>query len=272
MLIGSHFRATGMGIVTQRGGGLFVHTAQNNLMRGGRVHNRVLAGGGVWAGGKSAVPAGYSMHGIRLPMKTGSLGMTRRALGSSSVTANGVSGLVASMLAQGTGTLVSASGSLVVSASALIQGSGGMTNAALRAYLNAVATIQGSGSMTGTLKGKGYARATILGTSADDMTLKATGKMVALVTPFTELSPQNLAQAVWGALSSGFDDLTTMGGQARFMYLLAHHKVVTDPAAGTITVYAEDGSTVLYVADLYENTSGSQAYRGQGADRRDAFL
>mgnify|MGYP001828987768 CR=1 FL=1 len=47
------------------------------------------------------------------------------------------------------------------------------------------------------------------------------------------------------------------------------NKMVTDPGAGTITVYDDDDVTVLKVADLYEDAAGTQPYRGQGAERRE---
>ena len=42
-------------------------------------------------------------------------------------------------------------------------------------------------------------------------TPRATGNMVGNITPFTELSPQNLAAAVWSALASAYNDAGTMG-------------------------------------------------------------
>jgi hypothetical protein len=47
------------------------------------------------------------------------------------------------------------------------------------------------------------------------------------------------------------------------------NRTVTDPSAGTMTVYAEDNVTVLYTANLYEDALGQVAYRGRGAERRD---
>lgn len=42
-------------------------------------------------------------------------------------------------------------------------------------------------------------------------TPRATGNMVGNITPFTELSPQNLAAAVWSALATQFNEAGTMG-------------------------------------------------------------
>jgi hypothetical protein len=35
------------------------------------------------------------------------------------------------------------------------------------------------------------------------------------------------------------------------------------------TIYEDDGSTVFAEADLFEDASGNQRYRGQGAERRE---
>lgn len=45
------------------------------------------------------------------------------------------------------------------------------------------------------------------------------------------------------------------------------NKRITDPAAGTQTVFDDDGSTVLAEGDLWEDAAGTQPYRGQGAER-----
>jgi hypothetical protein len=47
------------------------------------------------------------------------------------------------------------------------------------------------------------------------------------------------------------------------------NKQITDPAAGTMTVFDDDGLTVLAQGGLFEDAAGSQAYRGQGAERRE---
>lgn len=50
---------------------------------------------------------------------------------------------------------------------------------------------------------------------------------------------------------------------------LLRNKVVTDPAAGTITVYDDNGSSILYVANVWEDVAGSVPFDGTGANRRD---
>ena len=50
---------------------------------------------------------------------------------------------------------------------------------------------------------------------------------------------------------------------------IQRNKLVTDPTAGTLTIYDDDGVTPLVSSTIYENVAGTQPYRGQGVDRRD---
>lgn len=47
------------------------------------------------------------------------------------------------------------------------------------------------------------------------------------------------------------------------------NKTITDPITGIMTVYADDNSTPLLTAQLYEDATALQAYRGSGAERRE---
>lgn len=50
---------------------------------------------------------------------------------------------------------------------------------------------------------------------------------------------------------------------------LMRNKMVTDPTTGQVTVYDDDGVTVLYQGDIYENVAGTIPYQGNGINRRD---
>jgi len=52
---------------------------------------------------------------------------------------------------------------------------------------------------------------------------------------------------------------------------ILQNKTVTNPISGLMTVYEADGITPLLTAQLYEKIDGSQTYRGQGAERREAL-
>lgn len=47
------------------------------------------------------------------------------------------------------------------------------------------------------------------------------------------------------------------------------NKMITDPDTGLMTIYDDDGVTILYQGPIKENVAGTQPYRGRGADRRD---
>jgi hypothetical protein len=53
---------------------------------------------------------------------------------------------------------------------------------------------------------------------------------------------------------------------------LLQNRMVTDPVAGTITVYDDDDTTVLISGNLWEDALASQAYRGRGAERRERMV
>ena len=82
---------------------------------------------------------------------------------------------------------------------------------------------------------------------------------------------EEIADAVWQRETSAHTDAGVMGGLLALLGKMATNKTVTDPTAGTITIYDDDGTTPLLTAALFEDVAGSQAYRGQGADRRDRY-
>jgi hypothetical protein len=53
---------------------------------------------------------------------------------------------------------------------------------------------------------------------------------------------------------------------------LLRNKQITDPVTGKMTVYDDDGTTVLLQGDLFEDALGSIPYRGQGAERRERLV
>lgn len=88
----------------------------------------------------------------------------------------------------------------------------------------------------------------------------------------SSLTSTQIVDAMMARDVLAYTDYDTVGGLLRLLLALGRNKVVTDSAAGTIKVYAEDDTTVLVEADLFEDVAGAQAYRGQGADRRDRLL
>lgn len=46
------------------------------------------------------------------------------------------------------------------------------------------------------------------------------------------------------------------------------NKMITDPVAGTWTIYADDNATPMFSGPLYEDAAATQLYRGRGAEHR----
>ena len=133
----------------------------------------------------------------------------------------------------GVGDISSASMAGVLSAVASLSGSGEITAANLAGVLLATATLTGVGTLTppqldgiwamsADLSGStsllagitaiGHAVANLTGEGALTLTSGAVpGYMEAEITPFTELSPQNLAAAVWNSLVATFQEAGSMG-------------------------------------------------------------
>jgi hypothetical protein len=63
--------------------------------------------------------------------------------------------------------------------------------------------------------------------------------------------------------------LSTCPANLALVLKLLRNKQITDPATGLMTVYDDDGTTVLLQGNIYEDAAGITAYRGQGAERRE---
>ena len=59
------------------------------------------------------------------------------------------------------------------------------------------------------------------------------------------------------------------GKESVIMRKIMRNKMITDPVTGILTVYDDDGVTVLIQANIYEDTSLAQAYRGRGMEVRE---
>jgi hypothetical protein len=67
-------------------------------------------------------------------------------------------------------------------------------------------------------------------------------------------------------LNNQLDDVNT---RLVLVQKLLRNKFITDPVTGIATLYDDDNVTPLLSGQLYENSAGTQAYRGQGAERRE---
>lgn len=216
----------------------------------------------------SATPNGYlPPYSWVLPIDPGGMSSYTLIVGSGDLAAAGAMGVNGVAVVAGSSALV-AVGELVVSAVATVNGSSSVS-ANVVAVLNAATTVDGSSTTTGLLIADGFAVAALAGSSSLSLTSYATGTLEAEVSPFSVLSPESLAASVWSAAAAENASVGTMGEALSFAQIMLRNKVVTDPSAGTITVYDVDGTTVLYSADLFQDAAGLTAYAGAGAERRE---
>lgn len=241
-------------------------------------------------------PYGYYPPGSwALPTKAGAISTYQNVI---SLTAAGSGALGRNI--EGSTTLavtVAGTGQLVVS------GVGSFT-ASLTVSGNIIATRAAVGEFTATLStntptltAKGHMTGSAALSMSVSATRYATGALEGDFSPSNEFSPDNLAAAVWNALTADYGESGTFGeamaaagsagdpwsttlpgsytgSQAGYlMYVMQQilrNKTKTDPATGIMTVYADDNSTVLFTANVFNDADGSTAYDGTaGINRRD---
>jgi hypothetical protein len=161
----------------------------------------------------ASLPNGYRNEYVwLLAPKNGSLSTYYLNVGTGTISSSNLAGgLNAVGSLSGIGTISNAALGLIASAVAALSGSGTISNAALGASLNAVATLAGQGNVSGSLGALAGLTAALIGQGTLTSTVSAKGNVTADISSFTELSPENLARAVWNALAAGFDTAGTMG-------------------------------------------------------------
>jgi hypothetical protein len=196
--------------------GAFAQRRPANWTDTGRVRNFDSGWATVISGAcqsaKSARPYGYLPPKCWILPRTAGGIASRGGLvhGTGALTASGALGRNILAALAGTGALT-ATGSLIVSAVAALAGTGTVSTADLLAILQAQATLAGTSTATATASALGWALATLAGTGTLTGVRYATGALEAEITPFTTLSPENLAAAVWDAVAADNDATGTMG-------------------------------------------------------------
>jgi hypothetical protein len=159
----------------------------------------------------SGTPDGYRHPGAWvLPTTAGSLRSYGLISGTGSLSATVDAGVNIAAALAGTGAISSAAAGLIVSMVAALTGSGDLT-ASLIAALFLTADLEGEGTLTADVTAIANAAADLFGEGACSAISYAIGHLEADITPFTTLSPENLASAVWNALEADFNDAGTMG-------------------------------------------------------------
>lgn len=178
-------------------------------------------------------------------------------------------------------------------ASATLLGSGDVT-ASLGAIASVLATLSGSGDASLSLVGKGTMTANITVTGG---TLTV-GEIVdgvwdALATSYNTAG--TMGNKLNSAASAGDPWSTTLPGtyapgqagyivgtnldaqastlattaQAALILKILRNKTVTNPSTGVMTVYDDDGTTVLFTANIFQDASGTTPYDGNGINLKD---
>lgn len=223
----------------------------------------------------------------------GGVNLTSDLTGSGDIT-NAAGALVVSAIATlvGTGTVTGALRG-IATATADLLGTGNVT-AALAALGKMTAAIQGTGTVTTSITAKGFMTADIGGTG-DAVTPAAVAAAVweAVAASYNtagtmgaKLNAAGGAADPWATALPGAYGAGTAGSiignnldvavstlststQAALILKILRNKTATDPATGVMTVYDDDGVSVLFTANIYQDVSGSTPYDGNGINLKD---
>jgi hypothetical protein len=239
----------------------------------------------------AAKPRGYYPPGAyALPSKAGE--MAAWIDGGNTVTASMLLGLLmeADLTANGE---ASGTAGLVISMIAALTGSGAVSGAAaLR--LNMLADLIANGDVDGTLTGIANLTAALTGNGTmDGSTIMGIGYMTADITSAgAALTAAAVAAAVWdevlanhltpgstgaalnAAGSAGDPWITTLpgtytaeqaGGILYIIRQILKNAQKTDPETGIMTIYADDGTTVLLTANAFNNADENAPIPYDGA-------
>lgn len=161
---------------------------------------------------QAGMPSGYGHPGAWvLPQRAGGMASRGIVAGAGAVIAAPlVSSTPLAAALAGTGTVADAACAVVIALAAVLQGSGTLT-APLSGGVQLAATLAGQGSLTAALSVLAGLVATLPGTGSVTANLKGYAGLEADLLPYTDLSPQALASAVWNTLASAASTAGTMG-------------------------------------------------------------
>lgn len=129
--------------------------------------------------------------------------------GETDITANLAQGINITSTLSGSSTFI-ANASLIIQLISNINGSSTLS-ATISGLVQLASVLSGSGTLSGSMGAISFMNSTLSGSSALTGNLKGTLSLEADITPFTDLSPENLASAVWNSLAASFNDPGTMG-------------------------------------------------------------
>lgn len=160
----------------------------------------------------ASTPDGYGMQALVPPITAGSMSALVRGI---EITGSG--NLLQGGPMEGTGSISLTAADAALSMIVSMAGTGSISLTPLPAVLSMVVGMEGSGSVT--LTGSGALSMIVPFEGVGSMTLTASGDLKGLLnlqggwTPYTELSPENLAASVWGAVATANNTAGTMGAK-----------------------------------------------------------
>lgn len=227
---------------------------------------------------KNSTPVGYApgTAAFVIAIKGGGMAVTDslHIVGDGNITNfNLAGGLNAEAPLSGSGSITDAAAQLVVSAVATIAGAANFTGD-IEAPLEAIATLAGTGDISAAAgEALAWIQSNLTGVgTVSTATSSGPANMSADVLPYTELSPQALADAVWNAdMAPGEVPTYANPGTAGFIMTMLHWmqngKMITDPVTGQMTVY-NDADQVIGTFNIYEDADGTVPYAGGGVEYR----
>lgn len=201
---------------------------------------------------RSSVPEG-ARHPVawKFARKAGALASRSQINGDADIALSMAAGKNAEAALDGIGAMAPSPLQLVVSAVAAISGNGALTGL-VAGKLEAAAALAGAGDMDGAIGALAGVFAALDGDGALTGTMRAIGHMDAEVTPFTELSPQSLASAVWASIiESGLT-----AEEAMRLIAAATAGKVSGAAGTTVTIrnaVADDKDRIVATVDSSGN-------------------
>ena len=159
---------------------------------------------------REGVPRGYGQRAYVIAVRSGGLASDTILAGTAALAGGLAAGRAAEAALTGSGTITGADLALIVSAVAALAGSGALSADAV-GKLEAAAALAGTGSLTGELGALAGAIAALAGSGAFAAGADGPASISADVTPYTALSPESLARAVWAAEQAGYLTPGTFG-------------------------------------------------------------
>jgi hypothetical protein len=204
------------------------------------------------------------------------------AVSAAGVTLTASASLIAGA-ASGASGATAAGATLTASAALLAGAAAGQVNAAAAGVTLTAASSLVVGSASG--EGAGVAAGVVVAAAASLLAGSASGQQAAEAAGVTLVASSSLLRGsatgaapgvcdpadVWAhVLSNGKtaeQNLVENNAMLAIVTAILRNKRITDPVAGTQTIFADDGISVLLQGGLFEDAAGTQPYRGQGADR-----